>query len=479
MHRRAAIVLAACGALLIVIGPGTPAWAGDASVSDGIVVYTDTPGQARQVNWARDASSIAIQEVVRNTGDPVTPSAGPGCTVASTSSVSATYICSADGVSGVRIDLGDGDDLAEPDTVRSSGREFDDINFPVTLLGGDGNDELTGGPAADTIDGGNGDDVLHAYRSRLADDPATAELSPDTVLGGPGNDTIDGGKNIDGGEGDDTISAPGPGATIAGGAGDDNIMAGRGGATIDGGDGDDTIEGGATADVIAGGAGNDKLSGGDGGDQLFGGAGADALDGGAGADRLDGGDGPDKLDGGSGADTLVAGPGDDSLEAEDGSADTLDCGAGYDRVLSWDRKKDRTVSRSACESVPEVGLDRKGSLVLGYPRAARTGKLRVRFHCVGCDGIKAGLQDFQFYEVPRRPGFALGSGCPPARLRAIPRVGIDRFEATIKLTPCERRSLSRLVGLERAGRAKLRIFRFTFRTPHSTGDADVRGVKRG
>src|SRR5437763_6608576 len=189
MGRRAATALLAACALLTAAAPAS---AGTASVVDGTLVYTDTPGQARQVNWARDASSYAIQEVVRNS-DTVTPSAGPGCTVASTSSVGATYVCSADGVSAVRIDLGDGDDFAEPATVSSSGRTFDDINFPVTLPGGDGNDELTGGPAADTIDGGTGDDTLHAYRSRLADDPATAELSPDTGIGGPGNDTTDGG----------------------------------------------------------------------------------------------------------------------------------------------------------------------------------------------------------------------------------------------------------------------------------------------
>ena len=138
MRRRAATALLAACALLTAAAPAS---AGTASVVDGTLVYTDTPGQARQVNWARDASSFAIQEVVRNS-DTVTPSAGPGCTVASSSSVGATYVCSADGVSAVRIDLGDGDDFAEPATVSSSGRTFDDIIPMIRGIEGLSADEL-------------------------------------------------------------------------------------------------------------------------------------------------------------------------------------------------------------------------------------------------------------------------------------------------------------------------------------------------
>src|SRR4051812_47348297 len=88
------------------------AHAGTAAVQGSTVVYTDDPGAARTVNWARDGSSIAISEATRDTGK-VTATAGAGCVVDKRNDFSATYVCSADGVTGVRIELGDGDDQAE------------------------------------------------------------------------------------------------------------------------------------------------------------------------------------------------------------------------------------------------------------------------------------------------------------------------------------------------------------------------------
>ena len=60
--------------------------------------------------------------------------------------------------------------------------------------------------------------------------------------------------------------------------------------------------------MLLGGDGNDKLDGGKGDDVLSAGKGDDRLDGGSGRDILIGGIGADKLDGGSGDDILVAGP---------------------------------------------------------------------------------------------------------------------------------------------------------------------------
>jgi Ca2+-binding RTX toxin-like protein len=477
MRRRA--LLAALGLVVAAIGAGAPpALAGTASVTQGTLVYTDTPGAGTTVKWARDADGYAISEVGRDTADRGTPTAGPGCVVDRSTSVSATFVCSAQGVTAVRIELGDGDDEGAADNVSSGStttRYFQDRNFPVTVLGGDGNDQITGGTAGDTIDGEAGDDHLFAYSSN---DDSSVASAPDTLNGGPGNDTTNGGMTIDLGDGDDTAYSPGPGASIYGGGGNDNITGSRGDDTINGGDGNDVIDATDGNDTISGGVGDDDLAGGVGADQIDGGEGADKLDGGQGADTLQGGAGPDKIDGGTGADKIGGGPGDDSINAEDGSADTIDCGEGNDRVAAWDQKKDKAVPRESCEHIPEVGLDDRGSLVRGYQVAARTGKLKVRFHCVGCDSLRAGLQTFQFYEVPRKRGFALGSNCPAARMRLIKNVGIDQFAATLRLTRCQRRSLRHLVALERAGKAKLRIFIFTFRTPHSSGEANLRGTKR-
>ena len=97
----------------------------------------------------------------------------------------------------------------------------------ITILGGDGNDDLSAL--------GVTEDVL--------------------ILGGAGNDTIVGGDGndlIDGGTGNDTITA---------GAGDDNVVGNEGDDIIDGGLGNDRLVGGFGADDITAGAGDDHLIG--------------------------------------------------------------------------------------------------------------------------------------------------------------------------------------------------------------------------
>jgi Ca2+-binding RTX toxin-like protein len=76
------------------------------------------------------------------------------------------------------------------------------------------------------------------------------------------------------------------------------------------------------------------LAGGGFDDVIRGMGGNDTIPGGAGDDRLDGGDGNDVITGGSGADRLFGGPGSDTIYAADGERDTVDCGAGRDRVVA-------------------------------------------------------------------------------------------------------------------------------------------------
>jgi Ca2+-binding RTX toxin-like protein len=80
----------------------------------------------------------------------------------------------------------------------------------------------------------------------------------------------------------------------------------------------------------------------DGNDQLYGNIGDDFLKGYGGSDLLKGGSGSDQIDAADlfyfdtnpGQDTVMGGGGDDEIEAaQDGSKDTIDCGAGFDRVL--------------------------------------------------------------------------------------------------------------------------------------------------
>jgi hypothetical protein len=99
------------------------------------------------------------------------------------------------GVTRIEADLGDGDDQLSLY-----------VSLPADLRGGPGNDVVTvPGAEAVTLDGGDGDDVL------------SAGAGADVLSGGPGDDTV------------------------AGGAGDDSIDGGTGGDLADGGDGNDAI----------------------------------------------------------------------------------------------------------------------------------------------------------------------------------------------------------------------------------------------
>jgi Ca2+-binding RTX toxin-like protein len=220
------------------------------------------------------------------------------------------------------------------------------------IVGGDGNDILTGNAFANTLTGGVGDDVL---------------------IGGAGAD------HLDGSSGSDTASYAGSAAgvtvnlnlsTAQLGAGDatgdvlvnidnligsgqaDTLTGDLNGNTIDGGLGNDTIEGGAGADVLIGGGGIDTLSyahalfgvtvdlgiqdglaaqasaGSDsdgdvvsGFENLIGSALADILSGDGNANAINGGRGDDIISGHGGNDVLDGGA---STAALPGGNDTLD-----------------------------------------------------------------------------------------------------------------------------------------------------------
>jgi len=88
---------------------------------------------------------------------------------------------------------------------------------PANLVGGDGNDTLTGSASDDVLDGGAGNDTLIGRGGN------------DILLGGPGNDTLIGGPGTDqilGGDGDDQIVwNPGDGSDVVEGqAGNDTLV---------------------------------------------------------------------------------------------------------------------------------------------------------------------------------------------------------------------------------------------------------------
>jgi Ca2+-binding RTX toxin-like protein/6-phosphogluconolactonase (cycloisomerase 2 family) len=205
---------------------------------------------------------------------------------------------SASDVESLRILLGDGNDHANI---------AGNIDLPVTIDGGAGNDHLNAGRGPSILIGGEGNDKLIGSRG---DDQIYGGGGNDLILGGGGHDLLDGGS------GDDRIF---------GSCGNDVILGGDGNDWIFGDGGNDTLDGGAGYDKVVGGRGNDELSGGEGNDRLYGGSGNDVLDGGPGDDRLYGDRGDDQLFGGDGNDVLVGGPG----------KDTLDGGGGEDKLIDW------------------------------------------------------------------------------------------------------------------------------------------------
>jgi hypothetical protein len=125
---------------------------------------------------------------------------------------------------------GNGDDVLRID--ESNGVFGDTI--PITLEGGNGNDQLVGGAGVETLKGGNGDDKLlgggaGTLSGGNGDDTLAGGPGAETLLGGNGNDTVDGNKGNDVarlGNGDDTfVWDPGDGSdTIEGWNGDDTMV---------------------------------------------------------------------------------------------------------------------------------------------------------------------------------------------------------------------------------------------------------------
>jgi RTX calcium-binding nonapeptide repeat (4 copies) len=184
--------------------------------------------------------------------------------------------------------------------LKSDGNGGTTITLGKNVNGGNGNDSLTGTEGDDHVNGGNGNDAL-------------AGLGGDDILsGGNGNDTIEAGDGND---------------ALDGGNGDDIMTAGAGNDTLDGGNGDDIMNAGADNDSLSGGNGNDIMVAGDGNDSLSGGNGNDTMNGGSGNDSLSGGNGNDSLTGGAGDDVMSGGNGNDLF--------VFDAGFGHDTITGF------------------------------------------------------------------------------------------------------------------------------------------------
>lgn len=364
MHRlRSPFTLAAAAAATLTLA-ATPAGAATVSrAPDGALVLTAAPGEKNVVGVQStydDPTKFVFYDSVAKVGTELPD----GCTRDDPTALT-SMVCA--NPPEIRVELGDGDD---------EGYISSDVKVPVTFFGGTGNDAIQGNAQPQTMDGGPGNDILEGYQG---DDTLLGADGADKVHGGAGSDRVDGGAGddlvsgdgsegqwtdvIDGGPGVDRIETdfsdrtydyvqPALNVTLGGGADD-----GRPGendevrgveklifniaGTYTGTDADETLE---MHQIL----GSVKLEGRGGNDRLVGADGPDTLDGGAGDDDLDAGFGDDTITPGPGRDSVSAdrrggdcGPywckypyGNDTILAADGEVDSIDCGAGTDKVTA-------------------------------------------------------------------------------------------------------------------------------------------------
>lgn len=238
------------------------------------------------------------------------------------------------------------------DTIDSSGS-----GLKVEVIGGDGNDTLTGSPDNDKLFGGRGEDVLNGL---AGNDELFGEAGKDTLNGGEGNDTIDGGDEDDvanGGEGTDTIRGGAGNDALNGDEGNDKLFGGTGDDTLTGGDGEDALDGEEGSDTANystspaavdirlneakaenDGFGNkdsfvsiENATGSEFDDTLTGSDGNNVIKGLGGADTIIGNDGDDTIEGGDGDDDIVG----DKLRTFQAGNDTINGGGGNDSIIGW------------------------------------------------------------------------------------------------------------------------------------------------
>ncbi|MBO6945177.1 hypothetical protein [Altererythrobacter sp.] len=209
-------------------------------------------------------------------------------------------------------------------------------------------EHVTGTPYGDTFFGNEGDNWIWGGNNNLD--------QGDTIDGRGGDDVIEFGIGtghvLEGGDGNDTLSATNANLAAVGATGitvslleqgveqDTGIatLTATGFENLSGSFGDDTLVGDGAANVLSGHAGDDILDGGAGSDTIYGDSRFGAIDpqdtglsgplqfaesADPGNDTLIGGDGDDFLYGEGGDDTLIAGTGSDALDGGDGF-DTAD-----------------------------------------------------------------------------------------------------------------------------------------------------------
>lgn len=173
------------------------------------------------------------------------------------------------GTAGVTVDLANDyaiDGFGDHDTLVNI-HAIIGTNFDDDVIGSSTDDFFQTIGGDDTVDGGAGwnsmDYTADIFWGATGSDHVVVDLAAGTADGTfSGHDVLSNIQQVNGTQGDDTLSGDSHNNYLRGEAGDD-VLNGRGGDDhLDGGDGDDTLYGGSGNDLIFGQAGDDLLDGG-------------------------------------------------------------------------------------------------------------------------------------------------------------------------------------------------------------------------
>jgi hypothetical protein len=294
-------------ALAVATMLAVPAIAPAATVSNnaGILTFTGGTGASDDtLSQGSGPNDVRIDDYYSfsTTTDPIV--AAPDCTLVSDNGTYRRYDCP--GVLAISATLGDGDDSLD----------LSSLSLPGNVDGGNGDDQLYGSRAGDTLRGAAGDDQVYGNEGN------------DTIDGGAGDDTLQGDAGDDdvhGGTGVDSVSAF---VTDPGGVGDGPSSS----ATLDdqandafGGEGTDNVHS-DVENVAVYTDHNTAATTPSAVTTLVGTAGANSL--------TVSGFAKGNIDGGAGNDVLSGGAYDDTINAADGFADVVTCGGGNDTVTA-------------------------------------------------------------------------------------------------------------------------------------------------
>lgn len=211
------------------------------SVANGKIIIQEDPGGQAYIakTWEYDIATDTMVQIANFDPAQFTPGA-PGFITNDEESSGVIDVTDLLGDADTRAYLVDAQvhaNTGDPATVQEGQLLVMYVDAPK-LVGGNGNDDLFGSAAAETLRGNNGNDSLRAGSN------------VDSLYGGNGNDRLDGGAGND---------------KLYGDNGDDRLIGGLGDDWLSGGRGDDVF----IFDNAAGGSGNDRITDFARGDRVF------------------------------------------------------------------------------------------------------------------------------------------------------------------------------------------------------------------